>query len=200
MGVKLEPISQGILGVRYKMIMLVIISTMPNIRLVEYHVKNHCLRFVITDCPTNQSVDIYIEAFRLHHVVTIVSLCVSAYDKSLFDEFGSVIELPITDGDIPNEKTIKEWIILINDLFFRGDNLRSSIAVHCLAGLGRAPLMVAIGLVVFTSKDYTDIVLEMRKTLGPVFYTKQIKFLSEFDRKKYRDTGAHMRKSQCIIS
>jgi protein tyrosine phosphatase type 4A len=182
---------------------------MPNIKLIEVPVQNRCLRFLVCDCPTNFSIGSYVEEFKKYHVKKIIRLCEKTYDSNHFRDIAEVIDFTIIDGGVPDEQTIKEWIIVLNDIFFRNDlyvgtnsqipsNL-PSVAIHCTAGLGRAPLMVAIALVVFTSKNYLDVVYMLRAKLGTVLNTKQLNYLSNFDNKKYLKMLHWRNTPNCVV-
>jgi protein tyrosine phosphatase type 4A len=55
------------------------------------------------------------------------------------------------DGDSPPQDIIERWNALVHEIFDKNPRAAAEekpcIAIHCVAGLGRAPLMVAIALV-----------------------------------------------------
>ena len=64
------------------------------------------------------------------------------------------------DGDTPDKEMIVKWMNIVDKFFMEDDeattkvqnkressNIEKRIGVHCVAGLGRAPLLVAIALV-----------------------------------------------------
>ncbi|WP_411027318.1 protein-tyrosine phosphatase family protein, partial [Salmonella sp. s54925] len=57
----------------------------------------------------------------------------------------SVLDWPFDDGAAPPQEIVEEWLNLIKIRF--QDKTGSCIAVHCVAGLGRAPVLVAIALI-----------------------------------------------------
>ena len=51
------------------------------------------------------------------------------------------------DGDPPPPSVIDAWLALCKRVFDKGNPGKKTIAVHCVAGLGRAPVLVAISLI-----------------------------------------------------
>lgn len=52
------------------------------------------------------------------------------------------------DGQSPPPEIIERWIALITSTFDqKAREDRPCIAIHCVAGLGRAPVLVAIALI-----------------------------------------------------
>jgi len=89
-------------------------------------------------------------------------------------------DIPFPDGDPPPDHVVTKWLDLVQSVyvvsFVRRDLLHlpvfrlvdrpqdgSAIAVHCVAGLGRAPIMVAIALVEFGGLAPLDAVEFIRK-------------------------------------
>ncbi len=52
---------------------------MVNFAIIEYH--NY--KFMITDSPTDNNLDTYLQHYQKHNVSTIVRLCDSYYDSSI---------------------------------------------------------------------------------------------------------------------
>ena len=53
------------------------------------------------------------------------------------------------DGTLPSDDIINKFLEIVNKTFFNKENAskKSAIAVHCRAGLGRAPTLVVIALI-----------------------------------------------------
>merc|ERR1712129_214020 len=56
----------------------------------------------------------------------------------------NVKDLPFPDGHPPSDDIITQWLEVVND-----ENCRRNrpVSVHCVAGLGRAPVLVAIAVI-----------------------------------------------------
>lgn len=53
------------------------------------------------------------------------------------------------DGTLPSDDIINKFLEIVNNTFFNKENAakKPAIAVHCRAGLGRAPTLVVIALI-----------------------------------------------------
>lgn len=56
-----------------------------------------------------------------------------------------VYDLAYSDGTSPPDEIVDEWFKLLKKQFH--ENPDACVAVHCIAGLGRAPVMVALALI-----------------------------------------------------
>ena len=62
----------------------------------------------------------------------------------------SIQEMVFDDGASPPEEVISRWLDLVESTFLKVEpGSDPCIAVHCVAGLGRAPVLVAIALIEF---------------------------------------------------
>ncbi|KAM9059647.1 protein tyrosine phosphatase type IVA 1 isoform 2-T2 [Megaptera novaeangliae] len=111
---------------------------------VEITYKN--MRFLITHNPTNATLNKFIEELKKYGVTTIVRVCEATYDTSLVEKEGiHVLDWPFDDGAPPSNQIVDDWLSLVK-IKFREDP-GCCIAVHCVAGLGRAPVLVALALI-----------------------------------------------------
>uniref|UniRef100_A0A1I8HPI8 TYR_PHOSPHATASE_2 domain-containing protein n=1 Tax=Macrostomum lignano TaxID=282301 RepID=A0A1I8HPI8_9PLAT len=106
--------------------------------------------FLIMDRPSDANVDKFVAECRNHGVSDVVRVCESSYSTE------------------PLEKAaIQRWAV-------RPD---ACIAIHCIAGLGRAPVMVAIALMELGS-TYDEAVQLIRAKRRGAINKKQLDYLS----------------------
>ena len=87
---------------------------------------------------------------RQHGVTDIVRACEErTYEVDELAQAGiTVHEFIFVDGAPPPNEIIIAWMALVNDKFPKKSKAppEHTIAVHCVAGLGRAPMLVAIAM------------------------------------------------------
>lgn len=104
------------------------------------------MRFVIIDRPTKANVHQYVAQLKKHNTSLVVRICEPTYEDTVFEKEGILVrELMFEDGEEPPVPVIKEWLRLVGEIFEAKPS--SAVAVHCVAGLGRAPVLVAIALI-----------------------------------------------------
>lgn len=111
------------------------------------------VRFLITDQPNERTLPQYIQLLQENHVAKVVRACEPTYDVAPLQDKGiRVHDLNFEDGSAPPPAVIKKWLDLVESWFidprspdYLGEGQR--VAVHCVAGLGRGPVLVAIALI-----------------------------------------------------
>eukprot|EP00056_Hartaetosiga_gracilis_P019121 m.13103 g.13103 ORF g.13103 m.13103 type:complete len:160 (+) comp7432_c1_seq1:985-1464(+) len=138
------------------------------------------LNFVITDCPNDNDVPQYLEALKTHNVKQLVRVTDPSYDTSSITDAGiQVNDWAFEDGAPPTEEIISNWLKLCKATFKKGS--KDAIAVHCVAGLGRAPVMVTISLIE-NGMSPEDAVAFVRKYRKGAINKKQLTFLQGYKR------------------
>eukprot|EP00967_Tisochrysis_lutea_P150461 scaffold291199_cov35-Tisochrysis_lutea.AAC.3 len=132
------------------------------------------LRFLIMDAPTDDNLHLYLEATKGLDVGQWVRCCeTSSYDEGRVQALGiHVHDMNFPDGEAPPASLIARWL----DLCFSSD---CTIAVHCVAGLGRAPLLVAIALMESGMPWEETVDLIRRKRRGAINRV-QLKYVQEY--------------------
>lgn len=149
------------------------------------------LRFLITDAPCDANLSLYIQEFKKHNVTDVVRACEPTYSTDLVPATIKVHELNFKDGDPPPENVIKTWLQIVSSRFSPlTDTKETTIAVHCVAGLGRAPVLVAIALIEAGMKNL-DAIESIRQQRRGAINTKQIGFLCDYKRKT--------KKNMCVL-
>jgi len=132
------------------------------------------------------------DEFRRLNVTDVVRCCQATYNANrLTDEGINVLDLPFRDGGVPPPAVIGEWLKLVetrdrearmNASTSQDDpDMRPTIAVHCVAGLGRAPVLVAIALIEMGMQPLDAVEYVRRKRRG-AFNKPQIAFLDAYKR------------------
>uniref|UniRef100_A0A3Q2Q1Y8 Protein tyrosine phosphatase 4A2a n=1 Tax=Fundulus heteroclitus TaxID=8078 RepID=A0A3Q2Q1Y8_FUNHE len=120
-----------------------------------------CLRFLITHNPTNAQLGKFVEDLKAYGVGTLVRVCAATYDKAPLEQEGiQVLDWPFDDGSAPPEQVVDDWLSLLQVKF--REEPGCCVAVHCVAGLGRAPVLVALALVE-CGMEYEDAVHLIRQ-------------------------------------
>ena len=107
------------------------------------------MRFLIMDAPRQANLHVYIKEMRKHHVTSVARFCERTYQAAELNTAGiEVHEMEYKDGTSPSSELIEKWLTIVDNTFYKGSNDgKSCIAVHCVAGLGRAPVLVAVSLI-----------------------------------------------------
>ncbi|GAX25740.1 protein-tyrosine phosphatase [Fistulifera solaris] len=147
------------------------------------------MRFLIMDAPRQGNLHLYIKKLRKHHVTDIVRYCEPTYKSEELTNAGIRLhEMEFKDGTSPSKEIIMAWLQLVDKTFFQGAGDNACIAVHCVAGLGRAPQMVAIALIEFGGMDPVEAVSYIRERRRGAINEKQLLYLEGY-RKQYKRAG-----------
>ncbi|XP_061596965.1 protein tyrosine phosphatase type IVA 2 isoform X1 [Cololabis saira] len=179
-----------------------------------------CMKFLITHNPTNATLNKFTEVsprfplpdcvscsfrspsknpplgvsqeLKKSEVNTLVRVCDATYDKAPVEKEGiQVLDWPFDDGAPPPTQIVDDWLKLLNTKF--RDEPGCCIAVHCVAGLGRAPVLVALALIECGMK-YEDAVQFIRQKRRGAFNSKQLLYLEKYRPKmrlRFKDNNNH---------
>ncbi|XP_042362138.1 protein tyrosine phosphatase type IVA 2 [Plectropomus leopardus] len=150
------------------------------------------MRFLITHNPTNATLNKFTEDLKNSDVNTLVRVCDATYDKTPVEKEGiEVLDWPFDDGAPPPNQIVEDWLKLVNNKF--REEPGCCIAVHCVAGLGRAPVLVALALIECGMK-YEDAVQYIRQKRRGAFNSKQLLYLEKYRPKmrlRFKDNNSH---------
>lgn len=134
-------------------------------------------RFLIFDAPSDSNLPLYIEEFKKHKMQHLVRACDPSYSTDPLTAIGiKVHEMSFPDGGAPTDDVLKKWLTLLHET---GGVGRTTIGIHCVAGLGRAPVLVAVALIEQGMEPLMAIV-EIRAKRKDSFNSSQIKWLNEY--------------------
>eukprot|EP01137_Pigoraptor_chileana_P010414 Opistho-2@60016 len=163
-------------------------SALPNPPALIEH-KN--MKFLIMDAPSDSNLGVYITELKKHKVKDVVRVCDPTYNTERLAREGiTVWDWPFGDGEAPPANVINEWLALVQDRFKKDS--QECIAIHCVAGLGRAPVLVAVALVE-AGLEAEDVVDYIRQRRRGAINSKQLKFLQKY--KPHSSNG-----KGCVIS
>ncbi|XP_013773164.1 protein tyrosine phosphatase type IVA 2-like isoform X1 [Limulus polyphemus] len=146
----------------------------------EISYKN--MRFLILDRPSDSTFPDFLEVLKKNNVKDLVRVCEVTYKTDLLDQEGIVVhDWQFEDGTPPPADIVDGWFNLLRTRF--RENPESCVAVHCVAGLGRAPVLVALALIELGMK-YEDAVELIRQKRRGAINSKQLTYLKKY-RPKY---------------
>jgi len=147
------------------------------------------LRFLIMDAPKDSNLHLYVKECRKYNVKYITRIADPSYNKEEVEKAGiKVVEMHFSDGASPPQEIIDKWVELVHSTF---DNLttpttdKPCIAVHCVAGLGRAPVLVAIALIEY-GMDAVAAVSMIRNARRGAINAVQLAYLEGYKPKSHK--------------
>lgn len=162
------------------------------------------MKFLIMDAPRQSNLHLYIKEMRKHGVTDVVRVCEPTYQGAELQTAGICLhDMEYADGHSPPKEVIDEWLHLVDKTFYSTPasgaetGNKVCIAAHCVAGLGRAPVMVALALIEFANMDPVEAVTLIRRHRRGAINEKQLLYLEEYKR-HYRKQAAEG--GCCIIS
>jgi len=157
------------------------------------------MKFLIMDAPRHSNLHLYIREMRNHGVTDVVRVCEATYLANDLQTAGiSLHEMPYDDGHSPPREILDKWLQIVEQRFFLSPpTTNNAIAVHCVAGLGRAPVLVAIALVEFAYMDPVEAVSLIRKNRRGAINQQQLNWLEQY-RRSYKRSGVG--NTCCVVS
>ena len=165
------------------------------------HIEHKDRKFLLTDSPTDYNIETYIAVLLKENCRHLVRACTPTYNytPSQFLQRGIfVYDLPFPDGSSPSEDIVGKWLTILEETRATKDGKDakpSKIAVHCISGLGRAPVLIAISMIE-AGCEYSEAITTIRKRRVGSFNQKQITFLSSY--KPHRSSSSFLH-SSCVI-
>lgn len=152
-------------------------------------IEHDSVRFLIIDAPTDMNVEAYIREFKAVNVSDLVRCCECAYSSDRIVKSGvNVHDMPFPDGEPPPDAVIDAWLKVCNTAFGKGNAAKKTIAVHCVAGLGRAPVLVAIALIE-RGLEPLDAVKRIRDRRRGAINAKQLHYLEHVYKRRSKAGG-----------
>jgi protein tyrosine phosphatase type 4A len=100
-------------------------------------------KFLLLDAPTKTTLPKYIEMFKQEQVSDLVCICHrpdNVYDPQELEQSTGIKvheTIKFKDGSVPDQEAIDRWL----ELSQRAKEQQTTIGAHCIAGIGRAPVL-----------------------------------------------------------
>lgn len=179
-------------------------------------IPNSPMRFLIMDTPRANNLHLYIKECKKHNVTAVTRVCEEKlYEPTELLNAGIQLhELPYPDGHSPPEDVLDRWLDIVHQVFYESDHTTAAatttggsstdqspcIAVHCVAGLGRAPVLVAIAMIEFGNMDPVEAVVKIRKVRRGAINDKQLNWLESYKKRYKKHKGVSAGGGCCVIS
>lgn len=131
------------------------------------------------------NLDAYIKEMEKHSVKHLVRACDVTYSRERVEGASvAVHDMQFADGEPPPDAIIDRWLALCKATFQgKAAAEKAAISVHCVAGLGRAPVLVAIALIE-AGVEPLDAVERIRKVRRGAINAKQLQYLEHSYKRK----------------
>ncbi|KAF5404458.1 Tyrosine phosphatase type IVA 2 [Paragonimus heterotremus] len=166
---------------------------LPVITPIEYK----GISLIIMDSPSKSTVPYFVEECRRHNVSDIVRVCEDRYPTEEFEKAGIKIHhWEFSDGSPPPDNILTDWFNLLRGRLHKNTAAATGpIAVHCVAGYGRAPVLVAVALMEL-GMPCADAIELIRNKRSGAFNDRQLAYLTHYHAKSRLRKHTH----QCVIA
>ncbi|CCW64974.1 unnamed protein product [Phytomonas sp. EM1] len=149
----------------------------------------HVFSFLIMGAPSPSSLPSYLAFLQKHQVNHFVRACGPTYNSQLVEKSGiQVHSLGFDDGAFPTQAVVNKWLDLLSQE--AGKNPPQTIAVHCVAGLGRACILVALALVEYANMAPLDAIGYIRERRKGAINQVQLQWLMRHKPRNQRSEGS----------
>ena len=127
----------------------------------------------------------YIKELQRHKIKHLVRVCTQTYRADVVNLAGiQTYAWPFEDGAPPPPEVVNSWLQLIDSEIEQrgtgGDGKCGHIAVHCVAGLGRAPILIAVALLEYGDFQPLDAAGFIRERRRGAINEVQLKWLMKY--------------------
>ncbi|EPY24204.1 protein-tyrosine phosphatase [Strigomonas culicis] len=155
-------------------------------------------RFLILDAPSPSSLPTYVKLLQKHKVQHLVRACGPTYNSDVVEKNGIKVHgWTFDDGAPPTQTVLDNWMQLLEEE--AGRQPPSTIAVHCVAGLGRAPILVALALVEYGRMAPLDAVGYVRERRKGAINQVQLNWLMRYRTKHGQGSDRSLVCANCAV-
>ncbi|KAG2236247.1 protein-tyrosine phosphatase-like protein [Thamnidium elegans] len=160
-------------------------------------------KFLLLDAPTRTTLPTYVDVFKKENVSELIRICHRPSKNNNLDNEYDAQELErdtgikvsdhiqFEDGGVPSKEAIDSWL----DLVEKTKQNQTTIGVHCIAGIGRAPVLIAISLIE-DGMDPLDAIAYIRKHRRGALNKNQVRFIDKY---KSRNAGGRFFKLRSMF-
>ncbi|XP_058124831.1 PRL-1 phosphatase isoform X2 [Anopheles ziemanni] len=176
--------------------MTTLIMRQKDIRPAPARIEFKGMKFLITDRPSDATIPGYISELKKHNVSIVVRVCEPSYKTDELAKNDIIVrDLAFEDGTFPPNEIVMEWFEILKQKF--QEDPEACVAVHCVAGLGRAPVLVALALIELGLKYEAAVELIRDKRRGAI-NAKQLSYLEKYKPKsRLKHKNGH--KNSCCV-
>lgn len=136
------------------------------------------LKLIIASSPNNTNG--FISIIQKYKVSDLIRACDKQYDDTTIKLFCTVHECVFEDGTAPSMKLVDEVIELMCDRFYSCTTYEDrSVLIHCAAGLGRAPVLACVAIIVCENMEPLDAISLVREHVRGAFNKYQLNYLMQ---------------------
>ncbi|KAI9023158.1 protein-tyrosine phosphatase-like protein, partial [Hyaloraphidium curvatum] len=137
------------------------------------------IKFLVLDCPSDALMPEYVAILKENGIQDVVRICEEkAYNKQLMEKEGIKVwdTMKFEDGGVPSDQVVADWHALVDRISAMPNPPQHGVATHCVSGIGRAPLFVAMSLI-DAGLDPLDAIDVVRKRRRGAFNKRQVDWL-----------------------
>lgn len=155
-------------------------------------------RFLILDAPSPSSLPQYVRLLQKNSVHHLVRACGPTYNAEVVEKNGIQVHgWTFDDGAPPTQQVVDSWLDLLQANADK--NPAETIAVHCVAGLGRAPILVALALVEYGNMAPLDAVGYVRERRKGAINQVQLNWLMRYKPRHQLPQGRSLACTNCSV-
>jgi len=157
--------------------------------LEESIIEHPPYRFLVSKVPSDSNLGEFKKLLKENNVSLVIRACEPSYSSEELEKAGiQIYDFNFPDGSGPPKAVLQKWLKTLHETFVEKaeENKGKTIALHCVAGLGRAPVLVGIALIESGMSPLEAIEFIRKKRKGALNAT-QLKFLLKYKKKSHKD-------------
>lgn len=109
------------------------------------------IHFLLVDHPSDETMEALVSLLQSTHCDTLVRLTdPTNYNKMPLERAGiTVHELQYLDASHPPDEIVNAWLQIVKKKMYPKNvqNMKNTIAIHCMSGLGRSAVLISVALI-----------------------------------------------------